>query len=39
MNRTLKVVRMQLINRATYIWVPLLILAGAYAITLVVWGS
>ena len=43
MNRTLSVVRMQLINKQTYIWIPLIILAGAFAIALAVyailWGS
>ena len=29
MNRTLNVVRMQLVNRQTYVWIPLLILGGA----------
>ena len=43
MNRTLSVVRMQLINKQTYIWIPLIILGGAFAIALAVyailWGS
>lgn len=34
MSRTLNVVRMQLVNRATYIWVPLLVLGGAFLLTL-----
>ncbi|KAA9089330.1 hypothetical protein [Microbacterium radiodurans] len=34
MNRTLNVARMQLVNRQTFVWVPLLILVGAYLITL-----
>lgn len=38
MSRTLNVVRMQLINRQTYIWVPLLILGGAFLLTLAVYG-
>lgn len=38
MNRTLNVVRMQLVNRQTYIWIPLIILAGAFAITLALYG-
>lgn len=38
MNRTLNVVRMQLINRQTYIWVPLLVLGGAFVITLAIYG-
>jgi hypothetical protein len=36
--RTLSVVRMQLINRQTYIWVPLIILGGAFALTLAVYA-
>jgi hypothetical protein len=38
MNRTLNVVRMQLVNRATYIWVPLIVLAGTVVITLAIFG-
>ncbi|MFT3715960.1 MAG: hypothetical protein QM774_08440 [Gordonia sp. (in: high G+C Gram-positive bacteria)] len=38
MNRTANVVRMQLINRNTFIWVPLLILAGSFALTLAING-
>ena len=38
MNRTLSVVRMQLINRQTYIWIPLIILGGALALTLAIYG-
>lgn len=38
MNRTLNVVRMQLVNRQTYIWVPLTVLAGALVISLAVYG-
>ena len=34
-NRTVSVVRMQLINKQTYIWIPLLILGGAFVIA---WG-
>jgi len=37
MNRTLSVVRMQLINRQTYIWIPLIILGGAFALTLAIY--
>ncbi len=39
MNRTLSVVRMQLINKQTYIWIPLIILGGAFILTLAIWGS
>lgn len=38
MNRTLAVVRMQLINRMTYIWVPLIILAGAFVIAWAIYA-
>lgn len=38
MNRTLNVVRMQLVNRATYIWVPLMVLGGTIVITLAIFG-
>ena len=38
MNRTVSVVRMQLINKQTYIWIPLIVLAGSLAITLAVYG-
>jgi len=38
MNRTMNVVRMQLVNRYTYVWVPLLVLFGAFALTLAVYA-
>jgi len=38
MSRTLNVVRMQLINRQTYIWIPLIILGASFAITLAIYG-
>jgi hypothetical protein len=38
MNRTLNVVRMQLVNRYTYIWVPMLVLTGALLITLAIYA-
>lgn len=38
MNRTISVLRMQFVNRQTYIWVPLLVLVGAWALTLVVFA-
>ena len=38
MNRTVNVVRMQLINRQTYIWVPLMVLGGALLITLAIYA-
>lgn len=39
MNRTMNVIRMQLVNRQTYLWVPLLILAGSLLLTLAVYGA
>lgn len=38
MNRTLNVVRMQLVNRMTYIWIPLIILAGSFLLSLLIWS-
>lgn len=38
MNRTVSVVRMQLINRQTYIWVPLMVLGGSLLITLGIYA-
>lgn len=38
MNRTLNVIRMQLVNRQTYIWVPLLVLGGSLVLTLAIYG-
>ena len=38
MSRTLNVVRMQLINRQTYIWIPLIILGSAFLITLAIYA-
>lgn len=38
MNRTVNVVRMQLVNRDTYIWVPLIVLGGAFALTLAIYA-
>ncbi|WP_127819446.1 hypothetical protein [Microbacterium sp. CPCC 204701] len=38
MNRTVSVIRMQLINRQTYIWVPLLVLGGSFLITLAIYA-
>jgi len=39
MSRTLNVVRMQLVNRQTYVWVPLMVLAGALVITIAIWAA
>ena len=36
--RILNVVRMQLVNRQTYIWIPLIVLFGTLLITLAIWG-
>ena len=38
MSRTLNVVRMQFVNKQTYIWVPLLVLVGAFVLTLLVFS-
>lgn len=38
MNRTLNVVRMQLVNKMTYIWVPLLILAGSFLLSVLIFA-
>jgi hypothetical protein len=37
MNRTLNVVRMQLVNRMTYIWIPLIVLGGSLVLSIAVW--
>ncbi|PZU44518.1 MAG: hypothetical protein DI566_12200 [Microbacterium sp.] len=37
MNRTLNVVRMQLVNRQTFIWVPLIVLGGSLVISIAIW--
>lgn len=37
MSRTLNVVRMQLVNRQTFIWVPLIVLAGALVVSIGIW--
>ncbi|TFV84620.1 hypothetical protein E4V99_06100 [Microbacterium sp. dk485] len=36
MNRTLRVIQMQLVNRQTFIWLPLIILGGALAVSLAI---
>lgn len=38
MSRTLNVVRMQLINRQTFVWIPLIILFGSLGISLALYG-
>jgi hypothetical protein len=38
MSRTLNVVRMQFVNRATYVWVPLIVLGGTVVISLAIFG-
>ncbi|MEG2423015.1 hypothetical protein [Glutamicibacter sp.] len=37
MNRIIKVARMQLINKATFIGIPLIILGGSFLFTLAIW--
>lgn len=39
MSRVMNVVRLQLINRQTYIWIPLLILFGSFILTLAVYAT
>ncbi|GAB10429.1 hypothetical protein GOARA_056_01770 [Gordonia araii NBRC 100433] len=38
MNRTANVIRMQLVNRQTFVWLPATILGAAFAITLAIYG-
>ncbi|MDO8383339.1 MAG: hypothetical protein Q7T17_10215 [Microbacterium sp.] len=38
MSRTLNVVRMQLINKYTYIWIPLIVLGGAFLVSLALYA-
>lgn len=38
MNRSLNVIRMQLVNRQTYIWVPMMVLGGALLVTLAIYA-
>lgn len=38
MSRTLNVVRMQFINKETFVWVPLIVLAGSFAVSLAIYG-
>ncbi|MFT4135330.1 hypothetical protein [Microbacterium sp.] len=38
MSRTLNVVRMQLVNRQTFIWIPLIILGGCLVISLAIYA-
>lgn len=38
MNRTLNVMRMQLINKQTFLWVPLMVLGGAFVISLLIYA-
>lgn len=38
MNRVMKVVRLQLINKFTFVWLPLIILAGAVLVTFWIWS-
>ena len=37
MNRTLNVVRLQLVNKMTFVWIPLIILVGAWVLTLAIY--
>ena len=38
MRRTLNVVRLQLINKSTFVWVPLLVLAGATLLSILIYA-
>ncbi|MGO2933581.1 hypothetical protein [Microbacterium sp.] len=38
MSRTLNVIRLQLINRQTFIWVPLIVLAGAVLVSVLIYA-
>lgn len=38
MSRTLNVVRLQLINKNTFIWVPLIVLAGAVVVSVLIYA-
>ncbi|QPE04659.1 hypothetical protein IT882_00310 [Microbacterium schleiferi] len=38
MNRIGNVVRMQFVNRQTYVWLPLIILGSAFLVTLLIWS-
>ncbi|MET0812750.1 MAG: hypothetical protein ABWY03_06825 [Microbacterium sp.] len=38
MSRTLNVVRMQFVNKQTFIWVPLIVLVGAFVLSLLVYA-
>ncbi|MDY0908048.1 hypothetical protein [Microbacterium sp. CFBP9034] len=38
MSRTLNVVRMQFVNKLTYIWVPLLVLAGSFVLSILIFA-
>ena len=38
MNRTVNVVRMQLVNKQTFVWVPLIVLGASFAISLAIYA-
>lgn len=38
MSRTLNVVRMQFVNKQTFIWVPLIVLVGAFLLSLMIYA-
>jgi hypothetical protein len=38
MNRTVNVVRMQLINKQTFVWVPLIVLGAAFAMSIAIYA-
>lgn len=39
MNRIFSVVRMQFVNTQTYLWIPLMVLGGAFVITVGIWAA
>lgn len=38
MNRTLNVVRLQLVNKQTFIWVPIIVLLGSLIVSIAIYG-
>ncbi len=37
MNRVINVVRMQLVNRQAYVWVPVIVLTGSLGLTMAIY--
>ena len=38
MTRTLNVIRMQFVNRQTYVWMPLIILGGSFVLSFLIFA-